>query len=921
MIFGSLTFMAPYLLLGLVILPILWWLLRATPPAPKHLRFPGVQLLLGLRDKDRMPQKTPLWLLLLRMSLLALLIMGFAKPVLNPEEKTSGNGPLLVLMDGGWASAADWDDRLDTVELILSEAARNGRPTVFHSLAMDVPKGEAMAFQDAQGFISSVRALEPKSWPPNRTEFAEWVDSIDEDFETYWITDDLEHEETNLVSVLMDKGPLSVFATRTQQLAIKPVKVVNENIVATIITTPSDLQRMVSVALLGQSPSGVETRFLVNKTVIGPGESVAQVVFELPLELRNRVTRAIIENQSSAAAVALAGDGLRRRKVGLVKLDVEEGPRLISPVHFIRTALEDNVALIEGDITTLLATAPDVLILSDVGAMSVSSTEALEKWVNEGGTLLRFAGPRMAASGVGQLVDDPLLPVRLRTGGRELGGAMSWTTPKEIAPFKENSPFFGLKVPDDVKIFSQVVAQPEPSLSKRTLAALEDGTPLVTSRSEGMGRVILFHISANAEWSNLPLSSLFVNMLDRLSIRTSANISTLALEGRSWAPTKVLNGFGQLVEPELLKPVLGEALKDDTVSITMPAGIYRADDQSFALNVMNDESELSRFDWPASISVTLIGERKEISLQKWFLMGALILLVLDILATLFVTGRLQGRGAQIAMVMFLFILGASLPFDNAMADEELALLAANETVLAYVTTDDASTDAKSAAGLLGLSNILFSRTSIEPAEPIGIDIEQDDISLFPMLYWPITSKQKTLSEDAVLKVNRYMSNGGVIVFDTQDAQFGGGYNANTTDNGRALQRLTRQLEIPPLSPVPQDHVLTRAFYLLSEFPGRWEGPNVWVEASATNMSQRLGAGLITATDGVTPVVIGANDWAAAWAVSNNDQTMFPVGKGLAGNRQREMAYRFGVNLVMYVMTGNYKSDQVHVPALLERLGE
>jgi hypothetical protein len=74
-------------------------------------------------------------------------------------------------------------------------------------------------------------------------------------------------------------------------------------------------------------------------------------------------------------------------------------------------------------------------------------------------------------------------------------------------------------------------------------------------------------------------------------------------------------------------------------------------------------------------------------------------------------------------------------------------------------------------------------------------------------------------------------------------------------------------------------------------------------------------------DGVTPVIIGGNDWAAAWAVDGTGAALYPVGRGLAGQDQRELAYRFGINVVMHVLTGNYKSDQVHVPALLERLGE
>ncbi len=67
-------------------------------------------------------------------------------------------------------------------------------------------------------------------------------------------------------------------------------------------------------------------------------------------------------------------------------------------------------------------------------------------------------------------------------------------------------------------------------------------------------------------------------------------------------------------------------------------------------------------------------------------------------------------------------------------------------------------------------------------------------------------------------------------------------------------------------------------------------------------------------------MIGANDWAAAWAMDERGRAMLPIGSGYAGEQQREIAYRWGVNLVMHVLSGNYKSDQVHVPALLDRLG-
>ena len=240
-------------------------------------------------------------------------------------------------------------------------------------------------------------------------------------------------------------------------------------------------------------------------------------------------------------------------------------------------------------------------------------------------------------------------------------------------------------------------------------------------------------------------------------------------------------------------------------------------------------------------------------------------------------------------------------------------------MLAYVETGNARVDAVSAAGLDGLSRALFDRTAIEPADPVAVDIETDDISLYPFLYWPITESQAPPSDAAVARLNDFLRFGGMILFDTQDADLGGSVGG-TTPNGRALQRIAMKLDVPPLEPMPHDHVLTRTFYLLQDFPGRWTGGPVWVEASP-DAEEVEGMPFRNLNDGVTPVVIGGNDWAAAWAVQENGQPMFPVGRGIAGERQRELALRFGINLIMYVMTGNYKSDQVHVPALLDRLGQ
>ena len=108
--------------------------------------------------------------------------------------------------------------------------------------------------------------------------------------------------------------------------------------------------------------------------------------------------------------------------------------------------------------------------------------------------------------------------------------------------------------------------------------------------------------------------------------------------------------------------------------------------------------------------------------------------------------------------------------------------------------------------------------------------------------------------------------------------------------------------------MPADHVLTRSFYLAHNFPGRWDGNRLWI-ADYGGLNN----------DNVSPVLIGGNDWAGAWALDEEGIPLYPTVPD--GEFQREAAFRFGVNLVMYVLTGNYKSDQVHVPAILERLGQ
>ena len=235
----------------------------------------------------------------------------------------------------------------------------------------------------------------------------------------------------------------------------------------------------------------------------------------------------------------------------------------------------------------------------------------------------------------------------------------------------------------------------------------------------------------------------------------------------------------------------------------------------------------------------------------------------------------------------------------------------------YVLSGDASTDAASRQGLFGLGRFLIERTAVEPGEPYAVNILDDEIVFFPILYWPVLANSRTLPEPTLAKIDAYMKQGGMIIFDTRDYGQGMPTGLSTRGDGTPLQRLLGNLDIPRLEPVPEHHVLTKSFYLLRSFPGRWEGGQLWVEAEVPRDSDQ--GRQARRVDGVSSILVTSNDFAAAWARDERNQPVYPVVPG--GERQREMAMRTGVNIVMYALTGNYKADLVHMPALLERLGQ
>jgi hypothetical protein len=931
----SLGFAEPLVLTGLITLPALWWLLRLIPPRPRRIDFPPTRLLLAIAPREETPARTPWWLTLLRLTLAALIIIAAAGPLWHPPLTATKTGaPLAILLDDGWTAASTWDARLRTADDIIMRAMDDRRAVALLPLSQG-PRD--ISLESADSARVRLQQIKPVPYRIDRTEILPSLSrflSTNPEIELVWLSDGIDLANgaafvTNLQQTV-GQHPITVVAGGIPQpRALNGGENASSALAVTVLrgTIGTGDGGTVRALDLKGLPLG-EAQFTFK-----PGDTESEARFELPVELRNEMARLEIAGERSAGAVQLLDKRSRRRTVGIVSgANADVAEPLLSSSYYLQRALEPfaDVRLTQGESPAAAAERfldqnLPMLVLTDVGNVG-DAHDRLAHWIEDGGVLVRFAGPRLAAS------EDDLVPVRLRRGGRILGGSLSWDKPQPLAAFSRDSPFAGLPVPNDVTVTRQVLAEPDATLGDNTWATLADGTPLVTAAHRGKGLLVLFHVTGDTRWSALPLSGAFVEMLKRIvalsgtTIAAERNAASTKNARVVAAPSRILDGFGNFIAPP---PTARPITEDFTGSATRdhPPGFYGPPESLLAVNTLSGGDRLAALDFSplvnASREVYRTSEPQD--LRGPILLAAIALLLVDSVIVLFLGGGIQRlvprRAVAAASILVLAVLTLTCAGAYAQQRPKDAPPSALETKLAYVVTGNAEVDAISKAGLSGLTLFLAQRTALEPGDPIGLDITHDELVFYPLIYWPIVPGTPRPSEAALKRIDAYMKDGGTVLFDTRDAVVApAGQGGETRSPGMLeLRKILSSLDIPELEPVPRDHVLTKTFYLLRDFPGRFDGGQLWVEALPSESEQEASGRPARGGDGVSSIIISSNDFAGAWATRPDGQPVLPMVDGQP--RQRELAFRAGVNIVMYTLTGNYKADQVHVPALLERLGQ
>ncbi len=885
----DIVFLTPPVLLALAVLPVLWFLLRVIPPPAKKVILPTAHFLKGLIAKEKTPARTPWWILLLRLLTAALVIIALARPVLNPSETLPGGKHLRLVIDNSWAAAQNWNTQQKTLASLLLQARRAQK--ILYILPTAAPPGQAqtqqygpLSYTQAEAII---KGLQVQPWSANYGKISRMLKekTEKESLYTIWLGHGIDEKEAQtLAGTLQNQGGLTYYTPEKQHLPL--LLSMDETEKNTLVITSAGAHNYdypLSVHGLDENGRLLDSEKLTLKK--GEQKTTHKLATLSPKTVQLRLSY-----QNSAGATVLLDKHFSQKTVGIVApAEDTDGTAFIDAHYYLNRALEPYAKIEQGAVNALIEKDISLMIMPDTGNLPLATLNKLDEWVNKGGVLLRFAGPKMAQS-------EPFLtPVPLRKEKRVLDGSLTWDSPSSLAPFPKHSPFYDLALPEDIEIKQQILAQPGTELEEKTWIALEDGTPLVTAAPKENGFLILVHTSATPTWSNLPISGLYVSMLKRIIDLADAPQKMEETRTDILEPLRIINGKGNLGAPPAYVHAIPAKDRDNIeISSTHPPGLYGKGAYHYALNLGDQIKYLGLFTPSDSVDQRSYDVSKEKELMPALLTLAFLLFLIDWLVMML----MMSGGRLLRTKMATFIL-CSLISTQACANDPLY---AAKTHLAYIKTGDYTLDKTTEKGLQNLTSTLTNRTSIDMGDVVALDPDIDALAFFPIIYWPVTKTQKPLSMNAVLTIRHYLTHGGTIFFDTRDQHNKVDENKISflaqTSQARTLKELTAPLDIAPLAPIPDTHVLSRSFYLLDDYPGYYTGGTLWIEENSPAYQ-----------DGVSSVIIGANDFAKAWAAGED------------GSREQEMVFRFGVNLVVHALTGNYKEDQIHLPHILKRLGE
>lgn len=647
----------PKLLAALALLIPFYMIMRSIPPRPKEEDFPFIRMLLDLNTEEQEADKMPWWQRSVNLAVVSAIALAAAGPswVDNPEFEAEG--PILIAVDNGWAAAPNWEARLEEMRDIIRHAHNQDRSIVVMPTAPSQNNtGVEMTMpMDTRTALDYIENLQPFSWNVDHVEANNVLDTLDGQYgATFWLSNGLQDEGSLDFAVNLNAaGPLTVLDNGDQ----RPVHLMTE---PEFVSGSYNITVQRSEIPETEYPLSIsaytEDNILIARQQLNFEDDALSGTVSFDGDFRNSnghglddVFRFAIDGEKSAGAVALVDEQWQPRTVGLAVQSDFDVTSLLGEGYYINIALSEQADVVVNNIEALINSGEvSVLMVPDSVIISELVREELQSWVQNGGTLVRFAGPNLARDPHN---NDPLLPVDLRRGFRSLEDTVlsDDDAQGQIQQFSENSPFYATEIDENVRITTQILAQPGPETDGRIWARLNDGTPLVSANDLGDGQVIFYHTTANTQGSDLPLSPMFIDMLVDIVQQSNSVENTSDYVLPAMPPLSTLDGFGDLEAPLSITGSISQEIVDrQDMGPLYPPGLYGNSVTRYAYNVsdvVQDVTELGAL--PESIARQSYEESADgVDLKHPLFASAMGLLLLSQLILFAQQGHFDRKGAR-----------------------------------------------------------------------------------------------------------------------------------------------------------------------------------------------------------------------------------------------------------------------------------
>lgn len=876
-------FTMPWALLSLFSLPFLWYLMHTRRPRARFVRFPAIRLLLELPQHEATPKTAPWYHVLIRLLGISALFIALAGPYWqapNTPSTSIQKQPVLIILQNDWQAFGQWEGQQAAVRKTLERLTQENR------LALIIPtlqtKNIPQEFTAASPWQSFSTKIVPHAssmdWDDFQKRLKNALALSSSPIDVLWIGPRTQRQDQDLRAILADQ---TVFYDYSDPALSTPKAVLHA------VERHQDGYE-IRYSAAPQTPLSISLRDEKNQALWSAPlpmieDLQSKAVINVPPALRPQARSLLLGNHPHPAAQHHLTDQWRDQHILLLAPN-NQGQTLTDPAYYLKTALAPYVQVSRNNSVPNDFSPYHIIMDSAQRPLSARDEQRLAQWVQAGGTFIRFGHSHFQPD----RLNSPLNVTPLRPHLRYFSGSLSWEKTGLLAPFPADGPFYTLETSDKVNVQQHQLPRAPLPPDVAIWARLQDNSPLITARRSGQGQLVQFYIAPLADWSNLIYAGTFESLLIR-TLQQAHRPQDGMQNDRPLVPHAFFTPQGSLAPLSTTLSIPSLRIPDLTTKMPSqdtPAGLYAQGSVQYyyslgAFTVLPNSAPTA-LPWQTAQLAVLF-------LQGWFLMIAFICLVLD---SLFSNHRLRRSSVVILLALYATPLSAADPTPLSAKTYE----ALSQMRLAYVESGQPPIDHAVNRGLLGLSRVMRQRTSVHLAAPHTFDPNQEDPSLYPLIYWPLPEPLADLSIPAQKRLKSYLQNGGMIIFDTLGKA-----------RPQAISSLTNQLSLSTLAPIDTDHILTRTFYLLSQFPGQYDHPKLWAEQ---NNNSNL--------DGVSSVLIGQNSWAYAWARDDNNKPLYPVIPN--GEDQREYAYRSGINMVLYALSGHYKGDQVHMPAILQRLG-